>query len=83
MITYFFVGNYNNGGIEYNGDEGHGRFDDGHGFGGRGRGRGRSRGGYRGRGRGYGGSAPQQEFNGYNDYGDRGKLYAILSSLRW
>ncbi|KAM3760045.1 hypothetical protein ACB098_01G165100 [Castanea mollissima] len=59
-------GNFNNGVVEYNGDGG---FDGGRGYGGRGRGHGRSR-GYRGRGRGYGGGIIQQDFGGYNNYGN-------------
>ncbi|KAH7525097.1 hypothetical protein FEM48_Zijuj06G0188900 [Ziziphus jujuba var. spinosa] len=58
-------GNFNNGIVEYNGDNG---FDGGRGYGGRGRGRGRGN-GYRGRGRGYGGGNMQPESGGYNDYG--------------
>lgn len=71
--------------MEYNGDGG---FDGGRGYGGRGRGHGRSR-GYRGRGRGYGGGIIQQDFGGYNNYGNnygggpapaqgRGKLHLML-----
>ncbi|KAJ8762091.1 hypothetical protein K2173_007076 [Erythroxylum novogranatense] len=50
-------GNYNNGIMEYNGDNG---WDNGRVYGGGGRGRGRGR-GYRGRGRGYGGGYMQQQ----------------------